>query len=56
MIHPTIRIVAAARRDGCPDKVAPAVAAAVLRVAASEIEEPKAAEELRHWAEDLEEQ
>lgn len=55
MIHPTIRIVATAQREGCPDRVAPAVAAAVLRTAASEIAQRGASlEMLCQWATEIE--
>lgn len=55
VIHPTIRIVATAQREGCPDSVAPAVAAAVLRTAASEIAHRGAAlDMLCRWAGEIE--
>jgi hypothetical protein len=56
MIYPTIRIVAAAVREGCPEDVAPAVVAAVLRTAGSEMAQRGASTELPYrWADELEE-
>jgi len=55
MIYPTIRIAAAAQREGCPADLAPAVAAAVLRTAASEIaQRGTSLAALTQWASELE--
>jgi len=54
MIHPTIRVAAAAMREGCPKGVTPAVVAAVLRAAGSEMADRGVPPELPYrWADDL---
>jgi hypothetical protein len=55
VIHPTIRLVAAAVREACPEDVAPAVVVAVLRVAGSEMAQRGASSELLYrWADEIE--
>lgn len=56
MIHPTIRLVAAAVRDGCPDDVAPTVVSAVLRATGSELAQRNVSPDLPYrWADELDE-
>lgn len=56
MIHPTIRLVAAAVRDGCPENVASAVVSAVLRTAGSELAQRDVSPDLLcRWADELDE-
>jgi hypothetical protein len=55
MIHPTIRLAAAAVREGCPESIAAGVAAAVLRVAGSEMAQHGLSTDLPYqWAAELE--
>jgi len=56
MIHPTTRIVATATREGCPEDIASAVVAAVLRAAGSEMAQRGVSSDLPYrWADEIQE-